>query len=85
MNDSASPRVTLANSVQKQNAAPSSSRGMRRRAVRRLSLAKIEANGGKAIMPKTEIPGVGWFGVFADATGGTLALYTGNPEANPEG
>ncbi len=49
------------------------------------SLAKIEANGGKAIMPKTEIPGVGWFGVFADATGGTLALYTGNPEANPEG
>ncbi len=44
------------------------------------SLGKIEANGGKTIMPKTEIPGIGWFGVFADATGGTLALYTGKPE-----
>ncbi len=44
------------------------------------SLAKVEANGGKTLMPKTEIPGVGWFGVFADATGGTLALYTGKPE-----
>ena len=44
------------------------------------SLAKIEANGGKSIMPKTEIPGIGHFAVFADATGGTLALYTGNPE-----
>lgn len=44
------------------------------------SLGKIEANGGKTIMPKTEIPGIGWFGVFADSTGGTLALYTGNPE-----
>ena len=49
------------------------------------SLSKIEANGGKTIMPKTEILGIGHFAVFADATGGTLALYTGNPEANPEG
>ena len=49
------------------------------------SLAKVEANGGKTLMPKTEIPGIGWFGVFADATGGTLALYTGNPEANQAG
>jgi predicted enzyme related to lactoylglutathione lyase len=48
------------------------------------SLDKVEANGGKTIMPKTEIPGIGWFAVFADATGGTLALYTGNPESNPE-
>ena len=44
------------------------------------SLSKIEANGGKSIMPKTEIPGIGHFAVFADTTGGTLALYTGNPE-----
>ena len=49
------------------------------------SLGKVEANGGKTLMPKTEIPGVGWFGVFSDTTGGTLALYTGNPEANSEG
>ncbi len=44
------------------------------------SLGKIEANSGKTLMPKTEIPGIGWFGVFADATGGTLALYTGKLE-----
>jgi predicted enzyme related to lactoylglutathione lyase len=50
-----------------------------------VSLGKIEANGGKTIMPKTEIPGIGYFAVFADATGGTLGLYQGNPEANPEG
>jgi predicted enzyme related to lactoylglutathione lyase len=46
-----------------------------------VSLGKVEANGGKTLMPKTEIPGIGHFAVFADATGGTLALYTGNPES----
>jgi predicted enzyme related to lactoylglutathione lyase len=50
-----------------------------------VSLGKIEANGGNTIMPKTEIPGFGHFAVFADATGGTLGLFSGNPEANPEG
>ena len=49
------------------------------------SLGKVEENGGKTVMPKTEIPGIGHMAVFADSTGGTLALYTGNPEANPEG
>ena len=44
------------------------------------SLEKIGSNGGSTVVPTTEIPGVGWFGVFADATGGTLALYTGRPE-----
>ena len=29
------------------------------------SLGKIEANGGKTIMPKTENPGIGHFAVFA--------------------
>jgi predicted enzyme related to lactoylglutathione lyase len=28
-------------------------------------------------MPKTEIPGTGWFAIFSDPTGVTLALYTG--------
>ncbi len=40
------------------------------------SLAKIESLGGKTVMPKTEIPGVGWFGTFTDPTGNTLALFT---------
>lgn len=40
------------------------------------TLAQVEAAGGKSIMPKTEIPGVGWFGFFSDPTGNVVALYT---------
>lgn len=39
------------------------------------SLARVEANGGKTILPKTEIPGIGWFAIFSDPVGNTLALY----------
>lgn len=42
------------------------------------SLAKIEANGGKTVLPKTEIPGIGWFAIFTDPTGNRLALFTGS-------
>ncbi len=49
------------------------------------SLSKVEANGGKTIMPKTEIPGFGNFAVFSDATGSTLGLFSGSPEASSEG
>lgn len=45
-----------------------------------VSLGKVEANGGKTLVPKTEIPGFGHFAVFADATGGTVGLFSGNPE-----
>lgn len=46
-------------------------------------LKRVEALGGKLIAPKREIPGVGWFGIFKDPTGNTLALYTSkNPEYN---
>jgi predicted enzyme related to lactoylglutathione lyase len=38
-------------------------------------LAKVEALGGKTVVPKTEIPGVGWFGIFTDPTGNRLALF----------
>ena len=41
------------------------------------TLAKIESLGGKTLMPKTEIPGVGWFAFFSDPAGNRLALYTG--------
>lgn len=41
------------------------------------TLAKIESAGGKMAMPKTEIPGVGWFAFFTDPTGNMVALYTG--------
>ena len=40
------------------------------------TLAQVEAHGGKTIMPKREIPHVGWFAVFADPTGNRVALYT---------
>lgn len=46
-------------------------------------LAQIEKLGGTVVTPKTEIPGTGWFGIFKDPTGNTLALYTSaNPEFN---
>jgi predicted enzyme related to lactoylglutathione lyase len=39
-------------------------------------LARIEAHGGKTVLPKTEIPHVGWFAIFTDPTGNHLALFT---------
>ena len=40
------------------------------------TLATIEAHGGKTVLPKTEIPQVGWWAVFTDPSGNHLALYT---------
>ena len=46
-------------------------------------LKKVEKLGGKVLHQKTEIPGMGWFGVFRDPTGNTLGLYTSlNPSNN---
>lgn len=46
-------------------------------------LKKAEKLGGKVIRPKTEIPQMGWFGIFQDPTGNVLALYTSmNPDFN---
>jgi len=46
-------------------------------------LKKVEKLGGTVLQPKMEIPGIGWFGVFKDPTGNTLALYTSmNPPSN---
>jgi predicted enzyme related to lactoylglutathione lyase len=41
------------------------------------TLAKIESLGGKTLMPKTEIPHVGWWAAFTDPTGNRVALFTG--------
>lgn len=43
-------------------------------------LKRIGELGGKTLVPKTEIPTVGWFAIFADPTGNSLALYTPMPE-----
>jgi predicted enzyme related to lactoylglutathione lyase len=46
-------------------------------------LKQVEQLGGTVVAPKTEIPGTGWFGLFKDPTGNTLALYTSmNPDFN---
>ncbi|MDP1714391.1 MAG: VOC family protein [Anaerolineales bacterium] len=39
-------------------------------------LKKVEKLGGKILRPKSEIPQMGWFGIFQDPTGNVLALYT---------
>ena len=43
------------------------------------SLAKVEKLGGKIVTQKTEIPGIGWLGVFTDPTGNLIGLFTGMP------
>lgn len=40
------------------------------------SLAKVTALGGKVLLPKTEIPQIGWWAVFTDPTGNKIGLYT---------
>lgn len=39
-------------------------------------LAKVESLGGQTVTPKTEIPGMGWFGLFRDPTGNLIGLFT---------
>ena len=41
------------------------------------TLAKAASLGGKTVVPKTEIPNVGWFGVFTDPSGNHIGLFTG--------
>lgn len=45
------------------------------------TLSLIEANGGKTIRPKDEIPGMGWFALFQDPGGNLLGLYTAMMQA----
>lgn len=46
-------------------------------------LKNVERLGGKVVYPKTEIPNIGWFGLFEDLTGNVLGLYTSmNPDYN---
>ena len=41
------------------------------------TLAKVEKLGGKTLLSKTEIPGMGWFAFFADPAGNRVGLYKG--------
>jgi len=42
-------------------------------------LAQIKKMGGQMVVPKTEIPGIGWFAIFNDPAGNRVALYTPLP------
>ena len=42
---------------------------------------KIADNGGKIIVPKEAIPGVGWFAYFADTEGNVSGIMQSDPEA----
>jgi uncharacterized protein len=39
-------------------------------------LKKAELLGAQIILQKSEIPLIGWYGLFLDPTGNTIALYT---------
>lgn len=47
------------------------------------TLKQVQHSGGTIVMPKAEIPGMGWFAVFQDPTGITLALYEPQPTPAP--
>ncbi len=40
---------------------------------------RIQAAGGKILVPKSEVPGQGWFAIFQDPEGTTLALWKNVP------
>jgi predicted enzyme related to lactoylglutathione lyase len=46
-------------------------------------LEQVKALGGTVLSAKTEITGTGWFALFKDPTGNTIALYTSkDPDFN---
>jgi predicted enzyme related to lactoylglutathione lyase len=45
-------------------------------------LKQVEKLGGKVLHQKTEIPGMGWFGIFKDPTGNAIGLHTSTNPAN---
>ena len=45
------------------------------------SAKKVEQLGGKIVVPKTPVPGMGWFVHFTDIDGNLLALWENDPKA----
>lgn len=39
-------------------------------------LRRVEAHGGQVVLPKSEIPNVGWWAVFKDPSGNKIGLFT---------
>jgi uncharacterized protein len=40
------------------------------------ALARVEAHGGKTLVPRTEIPSIGHWAMFEDPTGNRIGLYS---------
>lgn len=40
------------------------------------TLQRAEALGGQTLVPQTEIPNIGWFGIFRDPAGNRIGLFT---------
>lgn len=45
------------------------------------TIGKVTGAGGSIIMPKTEIPMVGWFAVFLDTEGVAVSIFEPNPDS----
>ena len=45
------------------------------------AVAKIEANGGKILMSKGPVPGIGWVAYAQDTEGNTFGIIQPDPEA----
>lgn len=43
------------------------------------TLKRVESLGGTRLVPKTEVPGMGWFAWFKDPEGNCLGLWTSMP------
>jgi predicted enzyme related to lactoylglutathione lyase len=46
------------------------------------AVAKIEANGGKILMPKSPIPGIGWLAYAQDTEGNNFGLMQSDESAS---
>jgi predicted enzyme related to lactoylglutathione lyase len=44
--------------------------------------AKVEQLGGKIVVPRSPVPGMGWFAVFQDTEGNAMALWETDPAAS---
>jgi uncharacterized protein len=43
------------------------------------TIAKVEKNGGKVLLPQMEIPGIGWLAIFTDPQGAAFAVWQQDP------
>jgi predicted enzyme related to lactoylglutathione lyase len=46
------------------------------------AIAKIEANGGKILMPKSPVPGIGWLAYAQDTEGNNFGLMQADESAS---